>query len=410
MTDSSKAAADQRTPLIHVRNLYKVFGPKSEQALELLQTGMSKEEILAQTGHTVGLNNINLSVYPGEIFVVMGLSGSGKSTLIRHFNRLIEPSAGQVEIDGVDVTALNPLVLQAFRRKRLAMVFQRFALLPHRTVLQNIGYGLQIQGLPAREWQDKAQYWLETVGLDGYGGHYPASLSGGQQQRVGLARALCMDADILLMDEAFSALDPLIRSEMQAQLMALQAKLGKTIIFITHDLDEALRLGDRIAILRDGQLIQQGKPVDILLRPADDYIEAFVRDVNRSKALSVEAVMTTPAPCIEPGTVAEALQSLRECQMNFAYVWDDTQGCLGVITRDALENFALERPDSSLEPSMLIALPSIHCAQPLEAVLPLTLENELPLPVLDSLGNLRGSLSRATLAKVFSEHMTAESG
>jgi glycine betaine/proline transport system ATP-binding protein len=244
MTDKS-----QIKPLIRVKNLYKVFGPNAKAVLKQVKSGKSKEDILAETGHTVGLCDINLDINPGEIFVVMGLSGSGKSTLIRHFNRLIDPTEGVIEIAGTDVMSLNEKGLQDFRRNKMSMVFQRFGLMPHRTVLQNIGYGLQIQGLSKNDWEARANEWLETVGLAGYANQYPSQLSGGQQQRVGLARALCTDADILLMDEAFSALDPLIRSEMQDQLIELQEKLHKTIVFITHDLDEALRLGDKIAIL-----------------------------------------------------------------------------------------------------------------------------------------------------------------
>ncbi|MDF5436286.1 betaine/proline/choline family ABC transporter ATP-binding protein, partial [Vibrio parahaemolyticus] len=222
----------------------------------------------------------NLQIQKGEIFVIMGLSGSGKSTMIRHFNRLIDPTMGQILVEGVDVMQLSNKELEQFRRHKMSMVFQRFGLLPHRTVIDNIAYGLEVQGMNKEARLEKANEWLETVGLTGYEHRYPAQLSGGQQQRVGLARALATDAEILLMDEAFSALDPLIRSEMQDQLVELQQKLHKTIIFITHDLDEALRLGDRIAILKDGELVQQGSPDEILLHPADEYVEAFVKDVN----------------------------------------------------------------------------------------------------------------------------------
>ncbi|MDO6580037.1 glycine betaine/L-proline ABC transporter ATP-binding protein [Photobacterium sp. 2_MG-2023] len=404
MTDSIHTQDTGTTPLIRVRDLYKVFGPQSERVLKQVHAGKSKSAILAETGHTVGLNKINLSICQGEIFVVMGLSGSGKSTLIRHFNRLIEPSAGQVEIDGVDVTALSASALQAFRRQRMAMVFQRFALLPHRTVLQNIGYGLQIQGVDNSEWREKASYWLETVGLAGYGEHYPSSLSGGQQQRVGLARALCTDADILLMDEAFSALDPLIRSEMQEQLMALQSKLGKTIIFITHDLDEALRLGDRIAILRDGELIQQGRPVDILLHPIDDYVEAFVKDVNRSRVLKVEAVMSPGAHCVGLCSVSEANRYMEQHSLNEVYVLNEQQRYLGVLTRHSIEKAMTDDPDGQLEESALLPVPAISRHQLLEQVLPVTLEADVALPVLGEQGEVCGRLSRSTLAKVLSEH------
>ncbi|MDO6706567.1 glycine betaine/L-proline ABC transporter ATP-binding protein [Photobacterium sp. 1_MG-2023] len=403
MTDPS-IRHDDRKPLIQVRGLYKVFGPRAEQVMSQVLAGTSKETILAETGHTVGLNDINLSVYPGEIFVVMGLSGSGKSTLIRLFNRLIEPTAGQVDIDDVQVTTLSSAALQTFRRQRMAMVFQRFALLPHRTVLQNIGYGLQIQKHSQQDWLKKAQYWLETVGLSGYGDHYPSSLSGGQQQRVGLARALCTDADILLMDEAFSALDPLIRSEMQSQLMSLQSELGKTIIFITHDLDEALRLGDRIAILRDGVLVQQGRPVDILLRPADDYVEAFVRDVNLARALTVGSVMSREIHQLGLVTPEDAAHALKANQQVYSYIWDEQQGYLGVLTEVKLRSQPHPLFNGGSLVDLLESVPAIRAHQLLEDVLPATLNSNWPLPVLDSEGRLRGCLSRSILAKVLSEH------
>lgn len=277
--------------LIEIKGLYKIFGAYPKQVLEKVRRGMSKGQLLEQTDHTLGLEDINLSIEEGEIFVIMGLSGSGKSTLIRHFNRLIEPTAGEILIQGTNICDLSPKSMNEFRKKHLAMVFQRFALLPHKTILDNVGYGLHIQKLPKKAVQAKAQKWVDTVGLSGYESHYPSQLSGGQQQRVGLARALCTDAPILLMDEAFSALDPLIRSDMQSQLIALQQQLQKTIIFITHDLDEALRLGDKIAILKDGQLVQQGRPIDILQKPANQYVADFVNDVNKAKAMQVRHFM-----------------------------------------------------------------------------------------------------------------------
>jgi len=271
---------------IEVRNIYKIFGPASHRWLAEAKAGISKEDLLARSGHTLGLRDISLSIEEGSIYVIMGLSGSGKSTLIRHFNRLIEPSDGHILVDGVDVVGLGKRELEQFRQRKMSMVFQRFGLFPHRTVLENVGYGLLVQGVPRTEWQNKARHWLEQVGLSGFEQQRPHQLSGGMQQRVGLARALATDAEILLMDEAFSALDPLIRREMQDQLLQLQAKLNKTIVFITHDLDEALRLGHCIAILKDGELVQEGTPEDILLNPANDYVQAFLQDVNRSKVLN----------------------------------------------------------------------------------------------------------------------------
>ncbi|PPR61609.1 MAG: Glycine betaine/carnitine transport ATP-binding protein GbuA [Alphaproteobacteria bacterium MarineAlpha4_Bin2] len=268
--------------LIHVSALYKVFGDNPASVMPMVRDGALKDEVLKRTGHTVGLRDISLQVAKGEIFVIMGLSGSGKSTLIRHFNRLIEPTEGTIYVGDVDILKLSTNELIEFRRHRMSMVFQRFALLPHRTVLHNIAFGLSIQNVPKIEREAKALDWLNSVGLNGYEDQFPAQLSGGQQQRVGLARALCTDPDILLMDEAFSALDPLIRSEMQDQLLKLQKSLKKTVVFITHDLNEALRIGDRIAILRDGEIIQLGPPEEILSHPADDYVEAFVKDVTRT--------------------------------------------------------------------------------------------------------------------------------
>jgi glycine betaine/proline transport system ATP-binding protein len=276
---------------IEVRNVYKIFGEHPEAVLPLVQDGATKDEILERTGHTVGLDNVSISLQEGETFVVMGLSGSGKSTLIRHINRLIDPTSGEIEVDGIDILKLNRRDLDEIRRHKMSMVFQRFGLLPHKTVLENVGFGLQIQGVPERKRNKAAMDKIDLVGLTGYQHQYPEQLSGGMQQRVGLARALATDPDILLMDEAFSALDPLIRTDMQRQLLALQSDMHKTIMFITHDLDEALRLGDHIGILNGGRLIQVGGPEEIILHPADDYVTAFVQDVNRAKVLRAKTIM-----------------------------------------------------------------------------------------------------------------------
>ncbi|WP_318440694.1 quaternary amine ABC transporter ATP-binding protein [Photobacterium leiognathi] len=401
------SSALKQSPLIRVKNLYKVFGPNDKKVVQQVKDGASKDEILAKTGHTVGLSDINLDIFPGEIFVIMGLSGSGKSTLIRHFNRLIDPTEGVIEIEGTDVMSLNEKELQDFRRHKMSMVFQRFGLMPHRTVLQNVGYGLQVQGVSKSEWQSKAKEWLETVGLSGYESSYPANLSGGQQQRVGLARALCTDAEILLMDEAFSALDPLIRSEMQDQLIELQEKLHKTIVFITHDLDEALRLGDRIAILRDGVLVQQGKPVDILLNPADDYVEAFVKDVNRARALTVETVMKPQVVRISAETIGEAVTQMRKAKDDFAY-YIDQQGYQGVITQETLDGVKESEYNNAIDASMLEDVPAVSTDALLETVIPETLDSDHPLPVVDAEGQVTGRLSRSTLAEVLSEHSNNE--
>ena len=327
--------------LIEIRNVYKIFGAKAEAALRMARDGEAKEDILAGTGCTLGLSDVNLSVDRGETFVVMGLSGSGKSTLIRHINRLIDPTAGQVLVGGRDVLGLGHDELVAFRRETASMVFQRFALFPHKTVLQNTAYGLEVRGVAAAERNRCAMEWVENVGLTGFEHQFPHQLSGGMQQRVGLARALCTDPDILLMDEPFSALDPLIRNQMQEQLISLQRDLHKTIVFITHDLDEALRLGDRIAILKDGMVDQVGGPEDILLSPATDYVREFVRDVNRARVVTAGAVMTSPGGA--PGG------------------------------------------------------PRVPSTAVLEDLLPLSLEGEAPLQVVDGDGAVVGAIDRKTL-------------
>ena len=276
---------------IEINNVYKIFGPKPNQVLEMVKGGSGKDEILEKTGHTAGLDNVSLKIEEGETFVCMGLSGSGKSTLIRHLNRLIDPTDGEILVEGTNVMSLNKEKLIEFRRHKMSMVFQRFGLFPHKTVLQNVGYGLEMQGIDPEKRNSVAMEKIEAVGLSGFENQYPNQLSGGMQQRVGLARALATDTDIMLMDEAFSALDPLIRSDMQKQLLDLQAQLKKTIVFITHDLDESLRLGDHIGILNAGKLVQVGTPVEIVMNPADDYVEAFVKDVNRAKVLKAKIIM-----------------------------------------------------------------------------------------------------------------------
>lgn len=284
--------AETRTDLaIVMRGVTKIFGERPQEALALLQSGKSKAEVQAETNHVVGLDNVSLDIARGQIFVVMGLSGSGKSTLIRHVNRLIEPTAGEIVVNGTDVLKMSLDELRTYRRTQVAMVFQKFGLLPHRSVIDNVAYGLEVRGVSRAERLKQAAKWIEIVGLSGYEQSQPRQLSGGQQQRVGLARALALDTDIILMDEAFSALDPLIRSGMQDQLIELQKSLGKTILFITHDFDEALKIGDRIAVLKDGAVQQEGKPEDIVLRPANEHIEEFVREVNKARAIHVRSIM-----------------------------------------------------------------------------------------------------------------------
>ena len=277
---------------IQIKNLYKIFGKNPKSALEQVKDGVNKDELLEKHNHVLGLKDINLDIKEKSIQVVMGLSGSGKSTLIRHINRLIEPTDGSVVVDGEDVLKMNDESLRNFRRTKTAMVFQRFALLPHKTVLENTMFGLHIQNIDEKEANTRARRWIDRVGLSGYEEKYPQHLSGGMQQRVGLARALTNDGEILLMDEAFSALDPLIRKDMQDILLELQDELHKTVVFITHDLDEALKIGDRIAILKDGIMDQEGIPADILLSPKTQYVKDFVEDVNRARVIKAKHIMS----------------------------------------------------------------------------------------------------------------------
>ena len=277
---------------IQIKNLYKIFGKNPKSALEQVKNGINKDELLEKHNHVLGLKDINLDIKEKSIQVVMGLSGSGKSTLIRHINRLIEPTDGSVVVDGEDVLKMNDESLRNFRRTKTAMVFQRFALLPHKTVLENTMFGLHIQNIDEKEANTRARRWIDRVGLSGYEEKYPQHLSGGMQQRVGLARALTNDGEILLMDEAFSALDPLIRKDMQDILLELQDELHKTVVFITHDLDEALKIGDRIAILKDGIMDQEGIPADILLSPKTQYVKDFVEDVNRARVIKAKHIMS----------------------------------------------------------------------------------------------------------------------
>ncbi|MFD2042771.1 glycine betaine/L-proline ABC transporter ATP-binding protein [Ornithinibacillus salinisoli] len=322
-------------PIIEAKDLSKVFGKNYKQALKLLDEGFSKEDILRKTGSTVGVNRASFSVEAGEIFVIMGLSGSGKSTLVRLINRLIDPTEGSILIDGQDLAKMDKKDLRQIRREKLSMVFQRFALFPNRTVLQNAEYGLEIQKASKEERSKKAKEALEMVGLGDYIEQKPDQLSGGMQQRVGLARALANDPEVLLMDEAFSALDPLIRKDMQDELIDLQSSMKKTIIFITHDLDEALRIGDRIALMKDGSIVQIGTPEEILVNPANDYVEKFVEDVDRSKILTAQHIMKRPETInIDKHGPRVALERMREEGLSSILVVDSKRNLKGYVTAD----------------------------------------------------------------------------
>ena len=368
----------------------------------------SKDAILADTGHTVGLHDVNLHIKGAETFVVMGLSGSGKSTFVRCVNRLIEPTAGQVLIGGVDVVGMAAADVKALRRTRMSMVFQRFGLLPHRNVLRNVAYGLSVQGVAREERWERARQWIDVVGLKGYEQMRPSQLSGGMQQRVGLARALCTDPEILLMDEPFSALDPLIRRDMQDELVRLQRDLHKTIVFITHDLDEALQLGDRIAILKDGRVIQVGTPEEIITAPADAYIEDFVRDVNRSRVLSAGVAMdpVTSLPLATHPRRAQA--TLQHDRRRVGFVTEDNQYRGMVLLGDV--SAAVRRGDRDLGEVIRADTPTARAEQSLDELLGVAADNRLPIPVLGEDERLLGVLTpRATLSALAGEGTSAAS-
>lgn len=380
---------------IEVNNLTKIFGSHPQQGLKRLMNGEQKESILAETGMTVGVNQASFSVEAGEFFVIMGLSGSGKSTLIRLVNRLIEPTSGEVLIDGQNIVEMGKDDLIETRRKKLGMVFQQFGLFPHRTVLQNVAYGLEIQGVKKEERNKRAQQSIEDVGLHGYENSYPKELSGGMQQRVGLARALANDSDILLMDEAFSALDPLIRKEMQDELLNLQNKLGKTILFITHDLDEALKLGDRIAIMKNGEIVQVGTADEILENPANEYVSNFVKDVDRSKVLMASHVMKKPAVHMadKSGALA-AVRKMEEAGASSIFVVDKDNNFKGLLTIDnAINAYKASLP---IENVLIEDIHEISPETPLNDLFGVAVEAKYPLAVVEN-GKLLGIVSRVSI-------------
>lgn len=371
-------------PIIEVNNLTKVFGKNSKRALQLLDQGLKKEEILKETGCTVGVNRASFSVEPGEIFVIMGLSGSGKSTLVRLVNRLIEPTEGTILIDGEDLAKMDKKALRNVRREKLSMVFQQFALFPHRTILENAEYGLEIQNVPKETRQKKAQEALELVGLGDYIHQKPGQLSGGMQQRVGLARALANDPKVLLMDEAFSALDPLIRKEMQDELLDLQSTMQKTILFITHDLDEALRLGDRIALMKDGVIVQIGTPEEILMNPANEYVEKFVEDVDRSKVLTAQHIMKRPETIlIEKHGPRVALERMREAGISSIFVIDHARKMKGYVTAEDASQ-AIKDQKTSIQDILKTNIPTVEKDTPLRDIFSLIYDSPVPVAVTEN--------------------------
>jgi len=380
---------------IEVKGATKIFGKNSKRAAQLLREGKSKSDILKETGATVGVNNVTFDVLDGEIFVIMGLSGSGKSTLVRLLNRLINPTMGLILLDGDDIVSMNKESLREVRRKKIGMVFQNFALFPHKTIEENTEYGLEIQGLTKVERQAKARESLKLVGLAGYEDQYPNQLSGGMQQRVGLARALANDPDILLMDEAFSALDPLIRKDMQNELLQLHHDMGKTIIFITHDLDEALRIGDRIALMKDGEIVQIGTPEEILMSPSNEYVERFVEDVDLSKVLTAGHIMKKADTVLVDRGPRVALRLMKQLGISSIYVVDKSNRLMGAVT--AQDAVLASESDKSLEQVIITNLPMVSSDMVLTDLFDLVSTASIPVAVINEDQKLQGIIIRGAL-------------
>ncbi len=389
---------------IKVEGLYKIFGPQPQKALEMLSRGKSKDEIMAAIRHGVGVNNASFDVREGEIVVVMGLSGSGKSTLVRCLNRLIAPTAGKIIVDGQDVLTMDDKELRRLRQNKMGMVFQNFALFPHRTVLENAAMGLEIQGMPKIERLQKAREALELVGLDSWAGSYPRELSGGMQQRVGLARALALSPDILLMDEAFSALDPLIRRDMQDELINLQEKMRKTIVFISHDLDEALKLGDRIILMKDGAIVQIGTPEQILTSPATDYVARFVQDVDITKVLTAESVMkrSEAVAYLRTDGPRAALRKMRKHNIAHLFVVDHNQQLVGIVSADAAAHQAAQGQDQ-LSEAICTDIKTVHMDTPAQDLFGIMSDLPYPLAVVDENNKFKGVIVRGTLVAALAE-------
>ena len=382
---------------IKVAGLWKVFGDKPERALQSEYAAKSRTEIQEELGLVVGLRDVSFSVDTGQIFVVMGLSGSGKSTLVRCLIRLTEATKGQVYFDGEDIRTYSSAQLTQFRRQKIAMVFQHFGLLPHRRVLDNVAYGLEIQGLDKAARHRVAAEAIETVGLKGWENYYPREMSGGMQQRVGIARALAVNPDVLLMDEPFSGLDPLIRREMQDELLSLQTELRKTIVFITHDLNEALKLGDRIAIMRDGQIIQEGSPEEIVTLPTDDYVTEFVQDVSRAKVIQAQAIMQEPGVVVcERQGPRVALHTMQSHGVDAAFLIGRDFTLRGILTEDQAKDLASQRQES-LEGSRITPAMTTTPDTYIEEIIPLAAQTEYPIAVVDDNGSLLGEIRRGAL-------------
>lgn len=384
------------TTKLKIENLTKVFGRNPKSVMKKIRNGISKEAILKETGHTVGIYDVSLEVKKGEIFVIMGLSGSGKSTLIRCLNMLNIPTEGKIFIDGENIVEYNKVKLREFRQKKVAMVFQHFGLFTHRTILKNVEYGLEVRGIPKEERQKIATNNLLIVGLEGYENQYPRQLSGGMRQRVGLARALANDPDILLMDEPFSALDPLIRRDMQLELLDIQSKLKKTIVFITHDVNEAFKLGDRVAVMKDGVIQQIGTPEEILENPASDYISNFVQDVDKSRILQAKNIMFFPSSLVflKDGPLV-AMKEMERSGISSVFVVDNDRKLHGLVTVDDAINAVKER-----KPLKEILIKNYETVDPdtyIQELIPMTTSSRYPIAVLDHNDKLLGIIPRVSV-------------
>ncbi len=399
------------TEKVVIKNLTKIFGNHPERALKLLDQGLNKEEILDRTGQTIGVQNASFTINEGEIFVIMGLSGSGKSTLVRMFNRIIEPTKGEVWVDGQDVAKLSQNQLIDLLRKDMSMVFQSFALMPHLTVLQNAAFGLEISGEAKESREKRAMEALEQVGLEAWADSLPRSLSGGMQQRVGLARALAVDPSILLMDEAFSALDPLIRSEMQDELLKLQDKHQRTVIFISHDLDEAMRIGDRIAIMEGGRVVQVGTPDEILQNPANEYVQAFFRGVDPTSVLCAGDIVRKQQ--LTMSRMGKGPRSARERlsahDRDYLYILDRNQSFVGIVSLDSLTT-ELEHSgkEASLDNALLEEVQAVPMDSTMQEILPLITAHPWPVPVVDAAGKYMGAISKNIFLETLQRHELGE--
>ena len=396
---------------IVVENLYKIFGDQPEKAMEFLQEGQSKASILEKTGMTVGVDNASFTIESGEIFVIMGLSGSGKSTIVRMLNRLIEPTAGKVIVDEKDVTQMGQNELVKFRLHNMSMVFQSFALMPHLSVLDNASFGLELAKVDKAKRRERAMQALAQVGLTGWENSYPSELSGGMQQRVGLARGLAVDPDIILMDEAFSALDPLIRTEMQDELLKLQEDDQRTIVFISHDLDEALRIGDRIAIMEGGRVVQVGTPEDILQNPADDYVRAFFRGVDPTNVISAGDIVRDTYPTLiktKVGSLRATHELLSGSEHDHCYVLDADRHFLGIVSADSLREAMESRaPDSPIDQAFLNGVSPANMNDSMQNILPAVASSSWPVPVVDDQNVYKGVVSKNRFLRTL--HRTDES-